>query len=330
MLRVLGLGLLGLVVLGWVWLAIGFHATGGLALALHAGVLVLGLAYAALLWRRRWRVALAGVAAIAALGALWYVAQVPRDDRVWAADVRHGVTGRVEGSRVTLMNVRNFRWQNPDTAEESWETRVVDADAITSVDMFTSVWGNPLIAHVLVSFGFADGQHIVFSGEIRREQGEVYSALGGLFRRYELVMIAADERDIVHLRTDARGERVSLFPVTLAPETRKMLFLSFVNRANALAAEPEWYHTILANCTTMPYQLVKGIAPDLSLDWRVLASGRLPGFLHDLGVLRPEMDIAAIERRAILPSSGSDAAEGAGYSRQIRAGWVDEKSTAAP
>ncbi|MFN4153306.1 MAG: DUF4105 domain-containing protein [Paracoccaceae bacterium] len=306
----------------WVWLAVSFHAHGALGFALHAALLALAAGFGWASWRRRWGLLWAGMAALAVIAGLWWVMQDPRDDRVWAKDVAHGVTGEVEGSKVTLRNVRNFRWQDPDTAVESWEARVVDADRITSLDMFTSVWDSPLIAHVLVSFGFEDGQQIVFSGEIRREQGEVFSALGGFFRRYELVMIAADERDIVHLRTDARGEQVSIFPVDLDPEARRQLFLSFVNRANELAAEPEWYHTLLANCTTVPFRLVKGIAPGLVLDWRVLASGHLPGYLHDLGVLRPDMALEQVLERAKLPRAGMDAASGPAYAQLLRQAWT--------
>lgn len=324
-LRVLGRGAqlaLALFVIAWVWLAVSFHATGGVALGLHAALLAVaaGLGWAA--WSGRWGWVWSGMAGLAASAGLWWMLQEPRQDRVWAKDVRHGVTATVDGPVVTLNNVRNFRWQDPDTAVENWETRVVDLEQITSLDMYTSVWDSPLIAHVLVSFGFADGQRIVFSGEIRREEGEVFSALGGFFRRYELVMIAADERDIVHLRTDARGEAVSLFPITLDAETRQQLFLNFVNRANALAEEPEWYHTVLANCTTVPFRLVKSLAPGVALDWRVLASGYLPGYLHDLGVLRPDLPVEEVLERARLSKSGMEAPEGAAYSESLRAAWA--------
>ncbi|MFN7224541.1 MAG: DUF4105 domain-containing protein [Paracoccaceae bacterium] len=306
----------------WAWLAVAFHTTGWLATGLGGAVLAMAAVAAFAAWQRRWGPLWAGFAILLALGTVWWFAQPPRDDRDWAFDVRHGVTGRIDGSRVTLSNVRNFDWQTPETAVESWEERVVDIDTITSVDMFTSVWDSPLIAHTLVSFGFADGQQIVFSGEIRREQGETFSALGGFFKLYELVMIAADERDIVHLRTDVRGEEVSLFPVTLAPEVRRDLFLTFIDRANALAQHPEWYHTVLANCTTVPFQLVKSIAPDLAFDWRVLASGHLPGYLHDLGVLRPDLPLDMVLDRARLAKSGNMAAHGAAYSQMLRRQWA--------
>ncbi|MFN4130861.1 MAG: DUF4105 domain-containing protein [Paracoccaceae bacterium] len=306
----------------WVWLAVSFHAQGALGLALHTALLALAAGFGLAAWQRWWGLLWAGMAALMVIAGLWWVLQVPRDDRVWAMDVAHGVTGEIDGSRVTLRNVRNFRWQDPVTAVENWETRVVDADRIISLDMFTSIWDSPLIAHVLVSFGFDDGQQIVFSGEIRREEGEVFSALGGFFRRYELVMIAADERDIVHLRTDARGEQVSIFPVTLEPEARKQLFLNFVKRGNELAAKPEWYHTLLANCTTVPFGLVKGIAPGLALDWRVLASGHLPGYLHELGVLQPDLTLAEALQRATLSKSGPEAASGPAYSDLLRRAWA--------
>ena len=320
----LGLTVLAVVLLlAWVGLAVLFHVQGLLALALLAGLLFVASGFGWAIWRKQWGRLWLGMAGLALFCGLWWQIQIPRDDRDWASDVRHGVTGEMDGALVTLKHVRNFRWQDVETAVENWETRVVDADRITSVDMLTSVWGSPMIAHVLVSFGFDDGQHIVFSGEIRREEGEVYSALGGFFRRYELVMIAADERDIIHLRTDARAETVSIFPVDLAPDARRQLFFNFVNRANALADRPEWYHTILANCTTMPYALVKGIAPGLSMDWRVLASGHLPSFLHDLGVLRPDLPFDQISARAVLPKSGFDAPDFAAYSRLIRGAWAD-------
>ena len=52
----------------------------------------------------------------------------------------------------------------------------------------------------MASFGFQDGRFLAFSGETRKEEGESYSTLGGFFRQYELIYIAAEERDIIRLR----------------------------------------------------------------------------------------------------------------------------------
>ena len=56
-------------------------------------------------------------------------------------------------------------------------------------------WGSPNIAHTMVSFGFSGSDYICFSIETRKEKGEGYSAIKGLFRQFELVYVAADERD---------------------------------------------------------------------------------------------------------------------------------------
>ncbi|STZ06705.1 Uncharacterised protein [Moraxella ovis] len=62
------------------------------------------------------------------------------------------------------------------------------------MDLALSIWGNENIVHTLVTFGFADGQRLAFSVEIRKEVGESFSNIGGFFRQFELSVIAVDEK----------------------------------------------------------------------------------------------------------------------------------------
>jgi hypothetical protein len=307
----------------WFWLAIGVQLQGVVKLGALAALLAAAIAAVVSLLRMRTR----GVWLIAGLGVvigwLWWSFLPATNDRPWAPELAHVGTGEVNGSQVTLHDVRNFNWTTTEQGVASWETRVVDADSITSVDLFTSVWGSPLIAHVMISFGFADGQHVVFSNEIRRTQDQVYSTLGGFVREFTLIQIMADERDVIHLRTDLRGETVSLFPLQLPPAARKALFLGFVNFGNDLAARPRWYNTLLANCTTMPYRIVDGLGGRLPLDWRILASGYLPQYLYDRGYIRPDLSVPEVLARARLPKSGPLPPDGVTYSRSIRAAWAN-------
>jgi len=57
----------------------------------------------------------------------------------------------------------------------------------------------PQIAHTLVSFDFANAAPLTFSIEIRKERHEEFSSLGGFFRKYELSLVAADEKDIIYI-----------------------------------------------------------------------------------------------------------------------------------
>lgn len=316
------LGHIGFVVLlavgtAWTAAAVYFQLHGGgqiLAWALLAWVTIVILA----LRLRQRRLAWAGFV-IAALGiAGWYQTIQPSQNRDWAFDVEHGVTGMVQGSQVTLQNVRNFNWLTDSTAEPRWETRSYDLGKLASVDMFTSTWGDPNIAHLIVSFGFTGGEHIAYSVEIRKEKGESFSSIGGFFRQFEIVLIAADESDVVKVRSNLRGEDVHLFAVNLTPASRRALFLRYVDYGNELAAKPQFYNTVTGNCASTVYHLVQAIKPDMPLDRRLLFSGQLPEYIDELGGLQGKIPMdqrrkqGAISARALAATAGSD------YSKMIR------------
>lgn len=250
----------------------------------------------------RWRPAAAwaslGLAAI--LVAAWWISIRPSNDRDWAPDVARGVTGEISGTGVALQNVRNFDWRTERDFTPRWETRRYALDRLESVDLISSFWGNPAIAHTLISFGFSDGDHVVFSAEIRREWNESFSEIGGFFKEFELVMIAATENDIVRLRTDVRRESVSLFSLRLSPEQVRELFVSYVEKANKLADEPEFYQTITTNCTAVIFELARLIEPGMPLDWRIFLSGYLPDYLYSHGAIRTDLPLEEIRRNSMI------------------------------
>ncbi len=249
---------------------------------------------------------------------LWWSFIHPSNDRIWADDVAHTVTGSVEGSRVTLHNVRNFTWRTVTDYDQSWETRDYDLNKLSSVDLFLSTWGNPDIAHTLVGFGFTDGSHVVFSVEIRKERHEVFSEIAGFFKQYEIALIAADENDIIRTRTNVRKEDVSMYRVLLTPEQAKKLLLSYVHKGNRLAKEPEFYHTLTANCTTVVYDMIRLIVPGIPMDYRILLSGRLPAYIYDLGGLGRETTLQDIMDRASISARAQEIKEHENYSKFIR------------
>ena len=201
---------------------------------LAGGLLLLAVVAIVCLALRRWRVvALYGVCFVAVFA--WWVTLQPSNDRVWADDVARTASGTVDGDRLVMRNVRNFVWHSDSDFEPRWETRSYDLNALTGVDLFMSYWAGESIAHAIVSFGFADGQHLAFSIEIRKEKTESYSALAGFFRAYELSFIAADERDVVGVRTNVRGEDVRLYHLRVTPAQARALLLEYVAEADALA-----------------------------------------------------------------------------------------------
>lgn len=302
----------------------------------HALAVVWGLAWLMLLGygalqRRILPIAAGGLALMLALLA-WWATIAPQADRLWAADVAQLVnieTDKDQTHLVHLHNVRNFTWRSDTDFTPRWETRSYDLDQLRSVDVATSYWMGPAIAHTLVSFGFQDGQHVVFSIEIRKEQHEQFDALAGFFKQYEMALVAADERDILAVRTNVRGEQVYLYRVNMAPESMRELFMAYAQQARQLRYAPRFYHTLTANCTTIVWQLARRIGHDLPLDWRLLASGYLPEYLRDVGALasmqpletlRVQGDITARAKNWQAPAGADDAAASAHFSRHIRAG----------
>ena len=230
----------------------------------------------------------------------WHSSIRPTNHGDWAPDVAHGVTGKIGTDSVTLHNVRDFHGTSAIDFSAHWEDRTYRLADLRTMDLISSVWPSPSIAHTLISFGFADVHHVVFSAEIRRTRDQAYFSLGGLFRMFDLVLIAGDERDIVRLRTDVRGERVLLFPLDIPPEQMRGAFLSFVMLGNDLAEHPRFFNSLTTNCTMVVWRLARSISPGLLLDWRVLVSGHPPDYLHDMGVLDPDMPMDEVLARALL------------------------------
>ncbi|KAF7276214.1 hypothetical protein GWI33_010811 [Rhynchophorus ferrugineus] len=159
------------------------------------------------------------------------------------------------------------------------------------MDLILSYWAGNQIAHTLMSFGFSDGQKVSFSIEIRKEADEQFSSIGGFFRKYELAIVPADEKDIIYTRSNIRNERVYIYPITMSKQNMQELFLSYLQQGQALNQHPRWYNTLLSNCTTIIFDMMNNIEP-VPVDYRVLLSGLLPSYLYDEDVLSHQYSLA--------------------------------------
>ena len=306
----------------WAALAIGYRAPGGAlmrgALAAAWALFTLGVLFALLRHDPRW--ALGVFAAAFVLVLLWWRAIEPSNTRIWADDVARTLSGRVDGDQVVLDNVRNFDWRTRSDYTPGWETRRYDLARLASVDMILSHWGRASIAHMLISFGFDDGSHVAFSVEIRREKDEEFSEIAGFFKQYELSIIAADEHDIVRVRTNVRGEDDYLYRLRLTPVQRRALFLAYVDMANRLGTTPRFYDTITTNCTTLVYRMARPIVGHLPLDRRLLQTGYLPAYLEGIGGLVPDVPLDVLAARGRITERAKAADHSPTFSHDIRVG----------
>jgi hypothetical protein len=272
------------------------------------------------LWHGRAVVGMSAFALAFAILLFWWHRIPPTNDRPWADDVAQMTTGSVDGHLVTLNNVRNFTWRSNTDYTQRWESRVYDLEKLRTVDMIMSYWSGPAIAHMLMSFGFSDGQHVVFSVEVRRLKTGSYSELGGFFKQFELSIIAADERDVVRVRTNVRGEDDYLYRLRMPLEAMRSLFLGFIGEANSLVDTPRFYNTVTGNCTTLVYHMMKRIVGYLPLNYRILLDGYLPGYVYQVGGMDPRFTLEQLRAMGRITERARQSGDSETFSADIRKG----------
>jgi hypothetical protein len=256
--------------------------------------------------RRRWQaIAFYGLAVAVLIG--WWSTILPSNDRNWAIDVSRPTTAEIRGDTLVVHNVRNFGWRSESEPEPRWEERTYDLRKLQSVDLFADYWAGEAIAHILVSFGFADGTYLAWSIELRRKDKQAFSSLAGFFKESELIYIAADERDVIRLRTNIRHEDLRLYRLKVPPAMARGFLEAYVARANALAARPVWYNTLTSNCTTLVFQMARLVEPGIPFDWRVLVSGYFPEYAYDRGALDTSLPFDELSRRARISPRAMEA-----------------------
>ena len=268
----------------------------------------------------RAKAALFAVATAALL--FWWSTLRPSNDRNWQPDVARAPYGELDGDRLTLHNVRNFDYRSETDFTERWETRTYDLSKLDRLDFFMSYWGSPSIAHTIMSWAFTDGQHLAVSIETRKEVGETYSAVAGFFRQYELYYVAADERDVIRLRTNYRGENVYLYPLRTPRDRVRRALLGYVEAMNRLAKAPEFYNAATGNCTTTIRTNLEHIGAAMPFDWRYLVNGYLNELLYEKNVVDTSRPLDAWKQASLIDERAKAADQDPDFSRRIREGIV--------
>lgn len=266
--------------------------------------------------------------ALHALLLWWWCRIAPASQRDWRDDVARLLTGTVRGDLVSLDNVRNFDWRGDTDYDIRWETRTYDLGRLVGADAVLSYWSSRAIAHAMISFGFDDGRHLVFSVEVRKSRDQRYSSLGGFFKQFETILVAADESDIIRVRTNVRGEDDYLYPLRLDPPILRGLFLSYVHAANRLAAQPAFYNTFTSNCTTIVYRMARQIDAGLPWDVRLLLTGYLPEYLYRVGAVDRSLPMEILRERGRITERARATLPGQDFSRSIRRGTGGSPSAA--
>jgi hypothetical protein len=179
----------------------------------------------------------------------------------WSPDMARQTTADFSGNLVTLHNVRHAEYRSSKDYDVTWYDKVVDLDKIRTVDFVMVPFGGvPGVAHTQLSYGFEGDDYLGVSVEIRRKVGEEYNPIKGLEKHFPLHYVFADESDLIGRRAIYDLNDVYLYRAHANAEQARAMFVSMCERANKLVKQPEYYNTLLNNCTTNVVRHVNEIA----------------------------------------------------------------------
>ena len=219
----------------------------------------------------------------------------PSNNRSWVNDNSRNAFVDFDGNIVKIKNIRDFNWRSTRDFDERWIDQEYDLREVTGI-WLTLEYFDPKrrqMAHTILSFEFSDNRRLACSIEVRREEGERYNPIQGLFRQYELIYVWGTERDIIGVRTRCRKNSVThLFKaVVLGEGNERRMLESYLTRTNNLVKQPEWYNTITNTCTTNIVRHVNEVYP-----------GRVP---RAISILMPGLSPKMLERANLIEMKGT-------------------------
>ena len=314
-----------LVTLWWA-LALYFAAPGPAMLqGALAAVYMLGTV-ALLMWLRPFRLALGIWAVALVVIVFWWTTILPSNEGDWQPDVAQLPSAEIEGDTLIVHNVRNVDYRTETDYTVRYEDRSYDLSKLRGLDLFMIYWGSPMIAHTIMSWQFEGSRPLAVSIETRKKVGQEYSALEGFFKQYEIIYVVADERDVVRLRTNYRGEEVYLYRLkTPIPQARALL-LDYVRSMNDLVDHPQFYNALTDNCTTSIRRHVTHINPNAPpFDWRFIANGYGDELMYERGNVDTRMSYLELRARSRINARATAADQDPFFSLRIREGIPDPR-----
>jgi hypothetical protein len=253
----------------------------------------------------------------------WWLTLKPSNNGNWQPNVERTAWAEIDGDRVTIHNLRNCDYRTETDYTNCWSDRRLFLSQIRAADFFLTNWGIPFASHPIISFQFGDDEHVAFSIEVRYKIGQEYSTALGLFRQYELILVTADERDVIRLRTNYRkDEEVYMYRIRVQPKAARAMFLTYITYLNKLRTQPEWYNQLTRNCTTtLDRELAADVNNPHPWNYQLILNGTLDRLLYDRGRLASGgLPFQELKQREHINAAAQAADHSPEFSTLIRVG----------
>jgi hypothetical protein len=285
-----------------------------------AGAATFALFGTVALFLSRTRVMQAGFFAAFVAITVWWISIAPSHNREWRPDAARLSRAGIDGDVARITNVRNFEYRSRNDFTPRYEDREVKLSSIRGLDFYISYWREGLVGHTFLSFTFDDAPPLGISIETRPEIHEGFAPVASLFKQFELIYIVGEERDLVGVRANQRGEAVYLYHLDTSPEDARRLFLVYLDRINEIADHAEWYNLVSNNCTLNIIRYANAIGRKGRFDIRHLFNGLFDSYLYHSGRVNTDLPFEELRRRSHINEAARRAESAADFSAEIRKG----------
>jgi hypothetical protein len=261
---------------------------------------------------------------------VWWVLIPASHDRPWRPEVAVMPRAIIDGDRVRITGVRNFEYRSRHDFTEKYEDREIQLSHLTALDFYVSYWREGWVGHTFVSFIFDNAPPLTISIETRPEIGEGFDPIASMFKQFELIYVVGDERDLVGVRANHRGETVYLYRLNTTPEDARRLLLVYLDRINELADRPEFYHLLSNSCTINIVRYANAAGRAGRFDIRHLLNGLIDSYLYHSGRVDTSLPFDELRRRSLINDAARGIERDPDFSQRIRANLPTINAKEAP
>jgi len=252
-------------------------------------------------------------------GAIW-ARRKPSNNKNWSPDQKILPYAKFTKNEARIFNIRNFKYNTENDYEKRYYDKVFNLNDIKSVHYVLEPFrGLKGAAHTFLSFEFENNQFIAISIEIRKKEGDKFSPIRGMFRKFELMYVIGDEKDLVGLRANHRKDHVRIYPLKVSSEKTRILFIDMLKRANKLKEKPEFYNTITNTCLTNILKHTKKISKRrIPFSLKIFLPEKSDYLLHRLGFIDTKLSLEKAREKFLINNRAKKHADDPDFSVKIR------------
>jgi hypothetical protein len=241
---------------------------------------------------------------VAAIWLAYTFSRQPTNNADWEVGTDTLPIITIQDSTVLAHNVRDFRYTPDGMSDAAFTDRTLDASHIQQVWFVVEPFTIPPFnsfegaAHTYFVFDFQDQPPLAISVEARRQRGQTFDVISGLFNQFELIYIWGSEQDVTGSRALVEKHSLYMYPLTIPADSAEALFLQLSQTSAQLDVQPRFYNSLTSNCTNELAKAANAAHPGaIPLNIGLIMPGYSDKVLYDLGFIPHDAPFQELRQR---------------------------------